>query len=95
MRKAVSTKQLRELGLNVIAAALMARMATPHLVRHLKLEFGARVRKSRMSSRERRIRRSLRLGAYVVGVSAAGVAAARMAGHNTQLGIDSPELDPV
>lgn len=95
MRKTTSAKRLRELRLNVSAAALLTRRVTPHLVRHLieSLELGERVRRSRMSSRERRIRRSLRLGAYGVGVAAVGAVAARRVGHDTQLGTDRPELD--
>jgi hypothetical protein len=95
MRKIVSTKQLRGLRLNVKAAAVLTRMVTPHLVRQLieSLELGERVRRSRMSSRERRIRRSLKLGAYGVGVAAVGAVAARRVGHDTQLGTDRPELD--
>lgn len=94
MRKTVSTKQLRGLRHNVKAAALVTRRVTPHLVRHFieSLELGARVRRSRMSSRERRIRRSLKLGAYAVGVATAGAVAARMAGH-AQPGNERPELD--
>ena len=95
MRKILSMKQLRELRLNVRAAALMTRRVTPHLVRHLfeSLELGERVRRRRMSSRERRLRRTVRVGAYAVGVAALGAVAARRVGHDTQLGTDRPELD--
>jgi hypothetical protein len=90
MRK--TTKQLHELRLNARAAVLLTRRFAPQLVKHVieRLELGERVRRSRMSSRERRIRRSLRVGAYAVGVAAAGVAARRVAGHDTQLGDDRP-----
>lgn len=95
MRKTISTKQLRELRINVSAAARLTRIFTPHLVRHLlaSLEVAERVRRARMSSRERRLRRSLRLGAYAVGLAAAGVAAGRLAAHGSHPGDDGPALD--
>jgi hypothetical protein len=91
MRKTPSTKQLRDLRLNARAAARLARFVTPYLLKNLveSLEIGERVRRRRMSSRERRLRRSLRVGAYAVGVAAVGAVAARRVGH----GSDGPELD--
>lgn len=95
MTKTLSTKQLRELRLNATAAALLARRVTPHLVKHLveSLEVGERVRRRRMSSRERRLRRSVRVGAYAVSVAAVGAVAARRVTHHWPPGNDRPELD--
>jgi hypothetical protein len=91
MRQTLTTKQLRDLRSNTRAAVWVFRFVTPQLVKQLveSLELGERVRRRRMSSRERRLRRSLRVGAYAVGVVAVGAVAARRVGH----GGDAPELD--
>ena len=91
MQKTISTKQLRELRVKARAATMLTRFVTPHLVRHVieSLELGERVRRRRISSRERRLRRSLRFGAYAVGVAAVGAVAARRAAH----GHDGAEPD--
>jgi hypothetical protein len=90
MRKTMSTKQLRELWSDAATAALFARLIAPRLVRHYGLEIGERLPRGRMSSRERRLRRSLQLGAYAVAATAAGAAAARMAGYARDVRADVP-----
>lgn len=94
MRKALGRKQLRELWSEATTAALFTRFMAPLLLRHLigSLKVEERVQRRRTSSRERRFRRSLRLGAYAVGAVAAAAAAARMAGHKDLLD-DIPEID--
>jgi hypothetical protein len=85
------TKQLRELRVNAGTTVLVVRTFGPRIATHLfeSLEIGERLRRRRMSSRERRLRRSLKFGAYVVGVTAVGAVAARRVVHD---GPDSPEL---
>jgi hypothetical protein len=92
MQATTSAERLRELRFNVGAAALLTRVFAPHLVKHLieRLEINERVRRRRMSPQQRRIRRSLRIGAYAVGVAAAGVAVARIAKRD---GDHAPEID--
>jgi hypothetical protein len=94
MRTRTTAEQLRELRFNMATAALLTRMGAPHLVKHFieGLEIDKRVRRKRMSPRQRRIRRWLRIGAYAVGVAAAGVAVARMARRNARsVAIPPPE----
>jgi hypothetical protein len=45
-----------------------------------------------MSTRKRRIRRTLKIGAYAVGLATAGVAMARMARHSTDPGDRAPDV---
>lgn len=87
-------EQLRELQVKAGTVALLTRMLTPGLVKGLveTVDVEGWIQSARMSPRKRRLRRTLRIGAYAVGLTTAGVAAARLARHRTQPGDRAPEV---
>jgi hypothetical protein len=88
------SKQLRDLRIDAAAAVLLIRKFVPHLVRHFfdRLAVEDRVRRH-LAPRKRRTSRPLKIGVAVLGVVAAGAAAARLAGQHGPFGDDGPEID--
>jgi hypothetical protein len=94
MRGETTAKQLQKWQVNVQTGALLTRMLTPGLVKRAieNIEIAERIQARRMSTRKRRIRRTLKIGAYAVGLATAGVAMARMARHSTDPGDRAPDV---
>jgi hypothetical protein len=94
MRGETTAKQLQNWQVNVQTAALLTRIITPGLVKRAieSIELAERIQARRMSTRKRRMRRTLRIGAYAVGLATAGVAVARMARHSTEPGDRAPDV---
>jgi len=94
MRQGTTAKELHEWRVKAHTVALMTRMLTPGLVKRAieSIEIAERIQARRTSTRKRRMRRTLRIGAYAVSLATAGVAVARMARHSTEPGDRAPDV---
>jgi hypothetical protein len=87
-------KELQAWRVNVQTAALLSRLVLPGLVKRAieSIEIEERIRARRMSASKRRMRRTLKIGAYAVGLATAGVAAARIARRSTEPEDRAPDV---